>query len=227
MPSLRRLEHLAPELRRWTGPHPEWRAGDFGAAVGSYALATEPSLLLVDPLLPQDDDAAEVEADLEDLARGRAVHVLITIGYHVRSASTLRDRLGAQLWGPPTLGARLDDPDGYRVLEPGDTGPEGVVAQGIGRPRRSERPLWFPSHDALAFGDAVVTTPTGDLRLWSPKPLDAGVRAHYAERVGPSMQPLVDLAPKRILTTHGAPVLAGGHAALRRAVVAGPWYHAG
>jgi hypothetical protein len=48
------MEELAPGIRRWTAPHPEWRPAV--EEVESYALVAGEVLLLVDPLLPSDDD---------------------------------------------------------------------------------------------------------------------------------------------------------------------------
>src|SRR4051794_34465118 len=163
---------LAPGLWRWTARHPDWHPSGFGAEVASFALTTDGGeLLLIDPLLPEDDPA--VLALLDGLAAGRSAHVLITIGYHVRSAEPLCERLDAGLWGPANCASRLQDPARLTVLEPGTAGPGGAEAHAIGRPRRTEQPLWLPSHRAVAFGDAVVTTPAGDLRMWEQEPVDA------------------------------------------------------
>ena len=97
----------------------------------------------------------------------------------------------------------------------------------IGRPRRAELPLWIEDHAALAFGDALVTTPGGELRIWSQDKLDARRRAFYRERFVPTLAPLLELPCERVLVTHGEPVLKRGAAALREAVSAEPWYHHG
>jgi broad specificity phosphatase PhoE len=87
--------------------------------------------------------------------------------------------------------------------------------------------LHLPSHDALVFGDALVTTPDGELRIWHNEPVDERRVAFYAERFAPTLEPLIALEPQRILVTHGAPILSDGAAALRRAAAAPPWYHRG
>ena len=217
------MQQLADGLWHWTARHPEWHPGVFGAEVGSYALRAGDELLLVDPLVPDDARAA-----VDDLVAGaRAVHVLITIGYHARSAEALADRYGCRIYGPQRVASRLRDLSLLVVLEPGADGPAGVRAFAIGRPVRGERPLWLPSHRAIAFGDAVVTTPAGDLRVWAQERPDARRVRWYHERFNPTLQPLVALKPQRILTTHGAPVLASGGAALRAALASGPWYSRG
>jgi glyoxylase-like metal-dependent hydrolase (beta-lactamase superfamily II) len=216
---------LAPGLWRWVARHPEWHPGRFGAEVASFALEAGEELLLVDPLLPVEDDGPVLNL-LDRLTDGRDVHVLITIGYHVRSAEPLSERYGGRVWGPPSCASRLRDPDALQVLEPGVAGPAGVTAFAIGRPVRSERPLWLPSHNALAFGDAVVTTPDGELRLWSQQPLDDRRRRWYRETFARTLVPLLDLPVQRVLVTHGAPVLDDGAAALRDALRK-PWFYRG
>jgi hypothetical protein len=217
---------LTAGLWRWTARHPAWHPGEFGAEVASFAIEAEGDLLLLDPLLPADDEKPVLDL-LDELAADRALHVLITIGYHVRSAEPLCERYGGRVYGPRTCESRLSDPRLFSELEPGSPGPGGVTAYPIGRPRRSERPLWFPSHAALAFGDAVVTTPDGDLRVWLQEPVDDKRRRWYRERFVPTLDPLLELPAQRILVTHGEPVLEDGATALREAVAADPWYHHG
>lgn len=219
-------EQLTAGLWRWASAHPEWSAGAFGAEVASFALDAGEELLLVDPLVPA-EEPEPVLMELDRLAGGRAVHVLITLGYHVRSADALGDRYDAELWGPPAAARRLRDPARMRDLAPGVPGPAGVRAFAVGSPPRGERPLWLPSHAAVAFGDAVVTTPEGELRLWEQEPVTQERRRFYAERFVPTLAPLVELGPLRILVTHGAPVLEDGAERLRTALVTEPWHHRG
>jgi hypothetical protein len=213
---------LAPGLWRWATRHPEWHPGRFGAEVACFALEAGRELLLIDPLLPRDDDAPVLEV-LDRLAGGRALHVLITIGYHVRSAEPLCERYGGALWGPANCASRLADPARLQTLDPGEPGPGGATTYAIGKPVRAERPLWLPSHRAVAFGDAVVTTPEGELRMWCQQAPDERRVRFYRERFAPTLAPLGELSVERVLVTHGAPVLEHGAAALREALAADPW----
>lgn len=224
------MDELAPGLHHWTTRHPEWhpgeRSGDgFGVRVGSYAVVAGDDLLLVDPLLAE-DDAATAER-LDALARdARRTSILITIGYHVRSAELLAARYDATVHGPRQVAKRLDRAP-FAPLEPGTPGPAGVVAHAIGRPRRGETPLWLPSHRALAFGDALVTTPSGELRMWCQEQDTPERRAFYRERFAPTLEPLAEREPGHVLVTHGAPAIGDGARALRAAIAAGAWFHAG
>ena len=218
-------QRLAPGLWRWTARHPDWHPGAFGAEVASFAVEAGHELLLIDPLLPADE--APVLELLDGLARGRMTSVLITIGYHVRSAEPLYERYGGRIRGPKTCASRLSDPSLLTVWEPGVAGPAGVVPFSIGKPERTERPLWLPSHKAIAFGDAVVGTPEGEIRVWVQDPIDDKRLRWYRDRFAPTLQPLLELPAERILVTHGEPVLERGAEALRDAVESGPWYHRG
>jgi glyoxylase-like metal-dependent hydrolase (beta-lactamase superfamily II) len=222
---------LAPGLWRWTARHPDWHPGAFGAEVASFAATTaDDELLLIDPLLPEQDGENAVLDHLDALAAtARAVHILITIPYHVRSAEPLGDRYPGKvrIWGPPRTAGRLRDTSRFSALQPAAPGPAGVQVFPIGRPQRGERPLWLPSHAALAFGDAIVTTPGGELRMWAQTTLDDARLTWYRERFAPTLAPLRDLPAQRILVTHGAPVLTGGAVALASAIDAPPWYHHG
>jgi hypothetical protein len=219
------IAELAPGLHRWTARHPDWHPADaFGAEVASFALQAGDDLLLIDPLVLDDG----VQQELDVLASSaRRTYVLVTIGYHARSAEPLAERYAAPIHGSRTTAGRLGDTTNFHALEPGAPGPVGVIAHAIGRPRRSELPLWLPSHEALAFGDALVTTPGGELRMWIQDPLTDARRAFYKTRFAPTLDPLRALPARRILTTHGAPILDDGATHLARALDAEPWFHHG
>jgi hypothetical protein len=217
------MNEIAPGLHRWTARHPDWHPGGFGAEVASYALVDGKTLVLIDPLLLPDREAL-----LDDLARHASdTYIFITIGYHVRSAAALAQRYDATIHGPAQAGKRLGPTKAFTLLEPGTPGPAGVTAHTIGKPRRGETPLHFPSHDALAFGDALVTTPEGDLRMWCQEPVTAARAGFYRDRFAPTLEPLAALQPRHVLPTHGAPHLDHGARALTTAIASPPWYHHG
>src|SRR4051812_31044988 len=128
-----KANRIGPGLWRWTARHPEWHPGDFGAEVASFALDAGGDLLLIDPLLPPGDEAPVLDL-LDGLAADRDVHVLITIGYHVRSAEQLCERYGGRGYGPHTCASRLRDTALLTELEPREAGPAGGVGVPIGPP---------------------------------------------------------------------------------------------
>lgn len=231
------MEQIASEIYYWTTPHPEWRtAGEWGHKVGSYALICFDAVVLIDPLLPASDDPARAALldELDGLAEGaRAMEIMITIPYHTRSAESLYQRYAGtephpRLWGHKAVAKRLLYPSTELLSY---TPPEPVTHEGrvlavpypIGKPRRYETPLWFPESRSLALGDAIVGV-DGGLRVWQPGPFS---KAWYREKFLPTMQPLLTLDTERALVTHGPPLLTDARRALRDALAAPPWDHAG
>ena len=219
------MEKLTTGLWRWTARHPEWHPGEFGAEVASFAAKAEDgTLLLIDPLLPEQEPAEVL--DVLDNETGDSVAILISVPYHVRSSEQLRKRYDATIHGHKAAAKRLTSTSGFHEIEPGATLPGGVTAHTIGKPRRHEMPLHIPSHDALVFGDAVVEV-DGALKVWASDKVDAKAKRFYRERFNPTLEPLLELPFDRALVTHGRPLMDGGNGALREALTAEPWYHHG
>ena len=222
------MNEIAPGIWRWTARHPEWHTRiEWGHEVASFALVGGSSLTLVDPLLPDPGtaDRAETDRALEWLARDAdRLDIMITIPYHTRSAEELamryRRAMPTTIWGHRAVVKRLRDPaTQLRTIEPDQTVGDGVLALAIGKPRRSEMPLYFPRFRALAFGDAVIGI-DGGLRIWQQSSTDP---RWHARVFVPTLMPLLDLDVERVLVTHGSPVLHDGRRALQDAVAAGPW----
>ncbi len=219
------MERLADGIWRWAARHPEWHPRTpFGAEVASYAIGDGAGTLLVDPLIPPEPGFFEA---LDAVVAGR-VRIMVTIPYHVRSAEALWQRYrvarGATIHGHPAVAKRLSDDSGFQAIAAGVPLDGGILPIGIGKPRRYETPLFVPERRALLFGDAVVEA-DGALRVWMQREITPERLTWYAERLRPTLEPLLDLDVDRVLVTHGIPVLADGRAALREALDAGPWYH--
>lgn len=217
------MEQIADGIWSWTARHPEWHPGIFGARVASFALPGDGRTVLIDPLAPDDEEGFWER--LDGVVSG-PVTVLITIGYHVRSADEVCARYpDTPVWGHRNAGRRLAGRSAFHELAPGAT-PPGVRAYHIGRPRRAELPVLVESHAALVFGDAIVGTGDG-LRMWCNEPLNERRLAFYAERFAPTVAPLLAEPFQHVLVTHGPSVTGGGRDALRAAIEAPPWYHRG
>ncbi len=221
------MDEVARRIWRWTTRHPEWHTRiEWGHEVASFALVAD-GLTLVDPLLPAPGSPtrAAVDRGLERLARdAERLDILITIPYHTRSAEELyfryRRALPTAIWGHRAVVRRLLDPDTpLTEIVPGQAVAGVALALPIGKPRRSETPLYFAKHRALAFGDAVIGF-EGGLRVWQ----QASTDPHWHDHVFlPTMRPLLDLDVERVLVTHGPPVLHDGREALRAAMAAPLW----
>ena len=219
-------EQIDDGIWRWTARHPEWHPAGFGDEVACFALKTDAELLLIDPLLPADPAPIHELVDAE--AGEHGIAVLVTTPYHVRDAERLRRKHGRRctIWGHEACASRLAKRAGFHPITPQTEGPAGVRAHAIGSPRRQEQPLWIPSHKALAFGDAVIET-AGRLRVWEDD-LDSEQRTRwYRDRLIPTLKPLLDLGPERVLVTHGDPVLVDGRAKLSSALRSKSWNRRG
>jgi len=165
------MEQIAPQIYRWTAPHPEWRSSV--EEVVSYALVDGETLAFVDPLLPAEGDPrrAPLLADIDQMiGAARRLDLFITIPYHTRSVETLYERYSRTvptlIWGHPGVKKRLTRKAPFEVIPQSAAGAATEIADGavlaytIGKPRRAEYPLYFPGLRAVAFGDAAPSTCT-------------------------------------------------------------------
>jgi hypothetical protein len=100
------VQELRPGLWRWTGSHPEWdHAESWGPEVGSVYAELEDTVVVVDPLVPTDEEERFWSALDRDVERaGRPLHVLLTVHWHERSVAAVLDRYHATLWRPEEKG---------------------------------------------------------------------------------------------------------------------------
>ena len=175
-------EEVTPGLRVWTAPHP-----DLAERVWCTYVEVADATVLVDPLVPRDDDEPflrALDADVE--RRGLPVQILLSARQHRRSADELSTRYGAEIW------------DGSGAL------PAGVETFPVEHPKPVERPFWLSSHRALVFGDALQVV-DGELRVWWDRRWKVG-EDWYRDRLLPSLRPMLDLPVEHVLTGHGPPV---------------------
>jgi hypothetical protein len=224
------MEELAPGIRLWRAPHPEWRPKT--EEVESYALVAGEALLLVDPLLPADGDErrSPLLAQLELLAAAAArVELIVTVPYHTRSVEALYERYApgrpTRIWGHALVRRRLKADTPLEVIPLGAAGTAAVIAGGaaeaytIGRPRRSEHPVYVPELRAALFGDAVVGA-KGGLRFWT---LSSGTgETWYRDVFAPTLAPLVERPVEHVLVTHGPPVIGDGQRQLALCLASPP-----
>lgn len=200
------LTELRPGLHRWTAAHPDadpepasGSPADWGPDVSCVAYEASDTLLLVDPLMP--DDRADLRDALDELVRrhGRRVAILTTLQFHRRSRDELAERYDAS-----TSRARKTLPAGV----------ETVQIRGAG-----ETMVWLPEHRALIPGDRLLGDDRGGLRL-SPESwlryLPSGMgQAELRDALRPR---LLDLPVELVLVSHGEPVLQNGREAIAAAL---------
>jgi len=198
-------------LWRWTGHHEEWREN-----VGSVFCETDDGVVLVDPLVPPGDTERFWRALDRDVRRvGAHVHVLVTVFWHARSTAALVERYSARVWAPSTSRAAVERRSGVvtDVFRPGDRLPGGI--QAFRSARRTEVVFWIPQHRALVPGDVLLGDGTGGVRM-CPESWLSGNTGH--PELAASLRPLLELPVRRILVSHGEPVLENGRDALAAAL---------
>ena len=215
-----RVQELGPGLWRWTALHPEWSPEeDWGEEVACVYYEAEDAIVLVDPLVPPEDEDRFLEALDRDVDRaGLPVHILITLLWHARSGAELLERYpGARLWAhEPAREVVEERAPVTDVFQVGETLPAGVAA--IDAQRAFEVLFWLPAHRAPVTGDVLLGTDEGGLTLC---PLEwLGPRDPHEVRKG-IREGLRGLPVERVLPAHGEPVLEDAAGALERALADG------
>lgn len=200
------MKELRPGLWTWTGPHPSWTPEQGGPEgweqeVRSYALDAGDSLVLFDPLVQT--------VDVEGLAAGRPVVIVLTCRWHRRSSAELVERLGATVHAPAASVGEVGVP--AVPFELGDDLPGDVEPHPGGY--EDEATLWIRGHAALVTGDVFLGGERGfhvDSSWLAEGLTPQGLR----ER----LRPLLDLPVELLLPTHGDPVADGALDVLRSAL---------
>lgn len=198
------VQELRPGLWRWTGEHPEWdHAETWGPEVASVYAELEDTVVVVDPLVPADEEEQFWEALDRDVERGggRPLHVLLTVHWHERSVAAVLDRYHATLWRPEEKGEL----------------PKGVHAEVVKGSDWMEALFFLEPHRALVAGDLLIGRDDGvempipwfpkDEREWAETELKPDLRRRLAA-----------LPVELVLVSHGEPVLEDGAGALDRAL---------
>ena len=198
------VRELRPGLWRWTAAHPEWEhAEHWGPEVGSVYAELPDALVMVDPLVPQDEEDRFWEALDRDVERvGKPVHVLLTVHWHERSVAAVLDQYKATLWRPEEKG----------------TLPAGVHAEVVKGSDWVEALFFLEPHRALIAGDLLIGKAGGGIELpvgWFPK----GEQDWAQQELKPELRKrLAELPVELVVVSHGEPVLEDGAAALERAL---------
>lgn len=197
------VRELRPGLWRWTAAHPEWEhAQHWGPDVGSVYAALPDAVVVVDPLVPSDEDQrfwSALDRDVERL--GLPVRVLLTVHWHERSVAAVLDRYDASLWRPEEKGEL----------------PEGVQAEIVKGADWVEAMFFLEPPRALVTGDLLIGK-NGGIELpieWFPK----AEREWAEQKLKPELRERLGALPiELVLVSHGEPVLQDGAAALEAAL---------
>ena len=208
-------EQVLDGIWRFVARHPEWTEEDvvpgedgWEPDVAWWAVATEPGLVLIDPLV---GDWTGLD-DLVQAQRGCA-GIIRTLHFHQRSIVEAAARYETDVWAqPPPSGLQAGSYD--RAAQDGAKIVGGLRCFNI--ERGDEIALWLPAQRALLFGDAMVGREPGTLIMCPPSwTQPAGGR----ERLRAILQVLADSLPvEHVLVSHGPVAPGDGAAALQAAL---------
>ena len=202
------VHELAPGLRYWYAPHPEWRPDENWPEGVLCAYYESPdALVLIDPLVPRGDEDEfwrALDGDVERL--GRPVRVLLTSPWHDRDTTLVVDRYGADVWAHPDA-LWKDKP----VLTTTDQVPAGVEALLPDGNEEGQASFFVREHQTLVTGDMFSGTGGGFHVYVSPDEPDPEAYLAWLPR-------LLELPIERVLISHGEPVLSDGVARIREAL---------
>lgn len=198
-------------LWRFEALHPEWTEDEgeedgWEQQVAWWAAATPHGLVLIDPLVDDWEALDQLVAD-----RGGCAGILRTCHWHQRSVSDVANRYGAQVWAQPHRDGGVPDAFDRAITDREELFDKLRV---FDVERVDEVAVWLPRQAALAFGDAMLRTSAGDLRVcpesWTqPEGGPARLRG--------LLRALTELPVEHVLVSHGPLVLGGGGASLRTA----------
>jgi len=176
---------IAEGLWRWTAPHPNWETwpGHEREAreVGCVYYEAGDAAVLIDPLVPadeEDDFFRHLDADVE--RRGLPVVILLTAGWHRRSADELSARYDARIGG---------------------TLPQGVEEIAIDGADERQVAYFIQPHAALVVAEIFGVDIDGELYVGRSPALER------PDELEASLGRLMKLPIERLLVSHGAPVL--------------------
>jgi glyoxylase-like metal-dependent hydrolase (beta-lactamase superfamily II) len=196
---------ILPEVRTWTGIHPNLRE-----EVRSYWVPAAGAV--IDPLLAADEDIEAFRSDPPE-------YVLLTNRHHLRSSERFAAELGSTV---RCHRAGLHEFEGGPKVEGFEFGDEvapGIEALEVGAICDEETGLLVREARALSVADAVINV-DGALGFFpdpcpgdDPEAVRRAIRASYAR--------LLDRDFEHLLVAHGDPVIGTGKEALREFCEAG------
>ncbi len=196
-------------LWRWTAFHRQWKK-----EVGCLAIPGTDGLVLVDPLLPEEQETEWLKLLRSGARAGGGIAVVLTVFFHRRSAGLIAEKVGrVELWAEEGGRRRLKKEPVTHHFRMGDPLPGGLVAFPTARP--GEVVLWHPRGRAVIAGDALLGGKRESLRMCPSGWLPRGVGRPALAR---SLASLLYLPVEAVVVSHGDPVMEDGPAALEAAL---------
>jgi hypothetical protein len=219
------LEEILPGLHRWTAPVPDWTPDQGGPEgwhqeVASVVWEGDEALVLVDPLVP-DDDWESVDSLVA--RHGGPVALIVTCPWHMRSGAEAVKRYvnspGIEAWAHSQAvrdRERITFEVANVVSERAQvTAGVEVIATDTGN---GELTAWIDPIGTVVAADVLIGAEaerTERLRVCPAAWLED---ANDVETVKEALRPLLEREIAAIVPLHGAPVLNGAESALRHAL---------
>ena len=196
-----RFEALLPDWTEHEGGEDGWEQ-----TVAWWAVAAAGGLVLIDPLVHDWDAVDRLVA-----VGGGCTGVVRTCHWHQRSIVDVSSRYDVGVWARPDPDGRVHNAFDHAVSDRGELFDR---LQAIDVERADEIALWLPRQGALVFGDAMIRTRAGELKV-SPESWTQpeGGPARLRSLLGA----LSGLPVEHVLVAHGPLVLSDGLASLRSA----------
>jgi hypothetical protein len=196
-----RFESLLPDWTEQEGGEDGWEQ-----SVAWWAVAAAGGLVLIDPLVADWDAVDRLVA-----GEGGCTGVVRTCHWHQRSIGDVASRYDVGVWARPLPDGGADYPFDHAVEDREELFD---ASRAIDVERADEIAVWLPRQRALLFGDAMIRTRAGELRVcpdtWTqPKGGPARLRSLLGA--------LSTLPVEHVLVSHGPLVLGRGLASLRHA----------
>jgi glyoxylase-like metal-dependent hydrolase (beta-lactamase superfamily II) len=201
------LREVAPGLRYWTAPHPQWSgASEWPEEVGCVYYEAADAVALIDPLLPRGSEESFLAGLDRDVARlGRPVTVMLTAPWHKRDVASIAARYGTTVWAHPAARARLP------FETQGGALPEGIETFSAGGVWEGDVAFYIRPRRALVVAEFFMGI-DGGLRV-CPSPALQDRAAFEA-----SLQTLLDWPIDHVLVSHGEPVIGNGDRRINEAL---------
>ena len=190
---------VAEGLWRWTAEHPNWENWPDhereAREVGCVYYEARDATVLIDPLVPvgeEDELFRHLDADIE--RRGVPVVILLTADRHRRSADELAARYDARIGGAL---------------------PEGVEEVAVEGADERQVAFFIRQHEALVVAEIFGVDIDGELRVARSPALKR------PEELEASLDRIMELPVKRLLVSHGQPVLEDAKARMAEALARG------
>jgi len=192
------LKEILPELFHWRVIWPDiW-------SLECYFLRTDSGSVVIDPI----ESNGLVEIDQAEDIRA----VIVTSGWHERSARLFARRAGVSVYVPEADLCMFEDLDQYEVYGDGDVLPGEVTAVGVPGLTRGEQALFSETNGGTLFtADCVGTT-----AKWAPDGMTVGGHPNGHPRPADTLGHLLELDFMNLCPGHGDPLLGNGKSELIR-----------